>query len=42
MSLTVFGCISLNDKPIYNDQGYAITGYDVVAYFTDNKAVKSS
>ncbi|WP_285163406.1 YHS domain-containing (seleno)protein [Shewanella goraebulensis] len=42
LSLTVIGCTSLSDKPIYNDQGYAVTGYDVVAYFTDNKAVKGN
>ncbi len=34
------GCTSLNKHPIYNNEGYAVSGYDVVAYFTDNKAVK--
>ncbi|ARD20869.1 YHS domain-containing (seleno)protein [Shewanella japonica] len=42
LSMALMGCTSLSDKPIYNDQGYAVTGYDVVAYFTDNKAVKGS
>ncbi|WP_231919148.1 YHS domain-containing (seleno)protein [Shewanella sp. UCD-FRSSP16_17] len=42
MAFAIVGCTSLSNKPIYNDQGYAVTGYDVVAYFTENKAVKGS
>ena len=42
LTLALAGCTSLSDKPIYTDQGYAVNGYDVVAYFSDNKAVKGS
>lgn len=38
----MLGCTSLGNQPVYNEGGYAVTGYDVVAYFTENKAVKGS
>lgn len=34
------GCTSISKQPIFTDDGYALRGYDVVAYFTESKAVK--
>ncbi|WP_144212450.1 YHS domain-containing (seleno)protein [Shewanella donghaensis] len=42
LALAMMGCTSISDQPIFNQQGYAVSGYDVVAYFADNKAVKGS
>ncbi|GGI72460.1 YHS domain-containing (seleno)protein [Shewanella gelidii] len=36
------GCTSLGNQPIYNDNGVAVNGYDVVAYFTESKAVQGN
>lgn len=35
-------CISLDTNPIYNQDNTAVNGYDVVAYFTENKAVQGT
>ena len=36
------GCTSLGDKPVFQSDGNAIKGYDPVAYFKQDKAVKGS
>ncbi|NKF52123.1 YHS domain-containing protein [Shewanella sp. WXL01] len=42
IALLLMGCTSLAKEPVYNDEGVAVNGYDVVAYFTQDKAVKGS
>ncbi|WP_394130836.1 YHS domain-containing (seleno)protein [Shewanella maritima] len=38
--LLLTGCTSLAKQPVFEDAGYAVRGYDVVAYFTESKPVK--
>jgi len=40
LSLAMAGCSSLGNEPTLQHNGVAVNGYDVVAYFTENKPVK--
>lgn len=42
LALFMMGCTNIQQQPIYTDDNYAISGYDVVAYFTESAAVKGS
>lgn len=38
----ISGCTSISSKPVFKTEASAIRGYDTVAYFTEDKAVKGS
>lgn len=40
LGLVLAGCTSLGNAPVYQDDGVAIEGFDTVAYFEQNKAIK--
>lgn len=40
--LLLSGCTSLDNHPVYAEEGVAINGYDPVAYFVKNAPVKGS
>lgn len=40
LSTVLVGCTSLGNEPTFQDEGIAVNGYDVVAYFTEGQPVK--
>ena len=42
LMLMATGCTSITEKPVFATEGVALQGYDVVAYYIDNKAVKGT
>ena len=40
LSIVLVGCTSLGNEPTFQDEGIAVNGYDVVAYFTEGQPVK--
>ncbi|MCW8879130.1 MAG: YHS domain-containing protein [Kangiellaceae bacterium] len=42
LGLLLTACTSLGNAPIYQDEGVAIEGFDTVAYFEQDKAVKGN
>ena len=42
LGLVLAGCTSLGNAPVYQDDGVAIEGFDTVAYFEQDKAVKGN
>ena len=42
LCIVLAGCTSLGGEPTFQDEGIAVNGYDVVAYFTEQHPVKGN